>query len=66
MTNLLEQKKKMAWYNQDKVNQMSFDESDWNETCKILDDPNVDQVTKDKALDDYVNLLFHKMGVKGY
>ena len=56
----------MDWYNQEKVNNMSFDDSEWRETCKILDDPNIDQATKDKAFDDYINLLFHQMGVKGY
>ena len=62
----LEEKRKRDWYDQEKVNNMSFDDSEWRETCKILDDPNIDQTTKDKALDDYINLLFHQMGVKGY
>lgn len=66
MTNLLEQKKKMNWYDQEKVNEIGFDESDWNETCKILDDPSIDQDTKDKALEDYISLLFHESGVEGY
>ena len=53
MSNLLEQKRNMDWYDQDKVDAMAFDESDWDETVKILDDPNIDQVTKDAALEDY-------------
>ena len=65
MTNL-EEKRKMDQYDHDKVNNMSFDDCEWKETCKILDDPNIDQTTKDKALDDYISLLFHEAGVKGY
>lgn len=56
----------MDWYDQDKVDAMGFDESDWDETVKILDDPNIDQVTKDAALEEYIHLIFHKMGVEGY
>ena len=68
MSNLLEQKRKIkkGWPDSDKVNEMGFDDSEWKETCKILDDPNVDQATKDKALDDYISLLFHQSGVEGY
>ena len=62
----LEDKRKMNWYDHDKVNNMSFDDCEWRETCKILDDPNIDQATKDKASDDYIKSLFHQMGVKGY
>ena len=66
MTNLLEQKKKMNWYDQNKVNEMGFDDSEWKNVCRILDDPKSSQTVKDQALDDYISLLFHEAGVKGY
>ena len=37
MTDLLQQKRRMNWYNQEKVNNMSFGDSEWPEACKILD-----------------------------
>ena len=64
--NLREQKKKLDWLDHDKVDEMSFDCSEWSETSKILDDPDVSQEVKQKAWEDYKVSLFKRMGVKGY
>ena len=52
------------WYDQKKVDAMGFDESEWNKTVKLLDDPNISDVDKDVILDNYINSLLRKMGVK--
>ena len=66
MTNLMEQKKEMDWYNQEKVDEMGFDDSEWIEACKILDDPDISDEVKEKTLDEYISFLFKCMGIEGY
>ena len=64
MTDLLQQKRRMNWYNQEKVNNMSFGDSEWPEVCKILDDPDIPKEVKEKTLDDYIAQLFNRAGVQ--
>ena len=66
MTNLMEQKKEMDWYDQEKVNEMGFDDLEWIDACNILDDPDISDEIKKKTLDKYVSFLFKCMGVEGY
>ncbi|MBR5504018.1 MAG: hypothetical protein IKV87_06220 [Methanobrevibacter sp.] len=54
------------WFDQEKVDAMGFDDSEWNKTIKILDDPNISDEEKRICLDNYKKYLFKKMGVKGY
>ncbi len=52
------------WYDQKKVDAMGFDESEWNKTVRLLDDPNISDVDKDVILDNYINSFLRKMGAK--
>lgn len=62
--NLREQKRKLDWLDQDKVDEMGFDSPEWFETVKILDDPNISQDVKEKVWEDYKVNLFKRIGVK--
>ena len=64
MTDLLQQKRRMNWYNQEKVNNMSFGDSEWPEACKILDDLDIPKEVKEETLDDYIAQLFNHAGVE--
>lgn len=56
----------MNWYNQEKVDEMNFDDSERIEACKILDDPNISDEVKEKTSDEHISFLFKCMGVEGY
>ena len=52
------------WYDQKKVDAMGFDESEWNETVKFLDDPNISDDEKEVILENYINSLLKEMGAE--
>ena len=52
------------WYDQKKVNSMGFDDSEWNKTIQLLDDPKISDAEKELIFESYKKYLYKKMGVK--